>query len=495
MKFWITGVVLSLAVAHPAWADAPIIDAAKAGDDANVAALLKAGTDVNTRAADGATALEWAVYRNDVDLAKRLIRARADVKLANNYGATPMSLAATTANVEMLKLLLDAGADVESPNADGQTALMIVARTNHVDAAKLLIDHGADVNAKEHWREQSPIIWAAAQSQPEMVKFLAAHGADVNAHSVVNHWKRHNTAEPRQQHRPTGGFTALMYAARQNCIACAKALVDAGADINLPNPDGVTPLGMATLNARYDLAAYLLSAGADPNRWDIWGRAPLYNVVDYNTLPIGGRSDRPPLDDTSGLQLIEILLKAGANPDMQLKLLPPERNLRQDRAGDHMLTVGTTPLIRAAKAGDAGATRLLLQYKADPNLPNSLGISPLMSAAGIGSIRLDTRGVYRNEKDGIEVLKLLLAAGADINATDNGGQTALYGAASWGWNDMVSYLVAQGASLKTIDKEGHNVIDAALGKAGGPVRLGIAPQVHEDTAELLKKLIQEKAQL
>ena len=125
MKFWITGVVLSLAVAHPAWADAPIIDAAKAGDDANVAALLKAGTDVNTRAADGATALEWAVYRNDVDLAKRLIRAGADVKLANNYGATPMSLAATTANVEMLKLLLDAGADVESPNADGQTALMI----------------------------------------------------------------------------------------------------------------------------------------------------------------------------------------------------------------------------------------------------------------------------------------------------------------------------------------------------------------------------------
>jgi ankyrin repeat protein len=118
-----------------------------------------------------------------------------------------------------------------------------------------------------------------------------------------------------------------------------------------------------------------------------------------------------------------------------------------------------------------------------------------MSAAGIGSIRLDTRGVYRNEKDGIEVAKLLLAAGADINATDDGGQTALYGAASWGWNDMVTYLVERGASLTTIDDEGHNVVDAATGKAGGPVRLGIAPQIHEDTAALLKKLIADKARL
>ena len=486
---------LILLGSSPAWADAPLIEAAKSGDDAAAFTLIDRGTDVNVRAADGATALQWAAYRDDVDLANRLIKAGADVKLVNNYGATAMSVAATTANVEMLKLLLDAGADVESPNADGQTALMIVARTDRIDAAALLLKRGAKVNATEKWRGQSALIWAAAECQPEMVRLLASHGADLDAHSMVNDWKRHNSAEPREQHRPTGGFTPLLYAAREGCLDAASELVRAGADINLPNPDGITPLLMATLNARWDLAGYLLSAGADPNRWDVWGRTPLYSTVDYNTIPVGGRPDRPSMDKTTALDLIEMLLKAGANPDMQLKVLPPFRDLRQDRAGDRMLTVGTTPLIRAAKSGDAAAIKLLLAYKADPNLPNSLGITPLMSAAGIGSWRLDNRGVYRNEPDGIASAKLLVDAGADLSASDENGQTVLFGAAQWGWNDMVTYLVQKGANVMAVDAKGFNLVDAALGKAGGPVRFGIAPDVHEDTARLIEALIAKNAGL
>src|SRR6185312_9995025 len=202
------------------------------------------------------------------------------------------------------------------------------------------------------------------------------------------------------QNRPSGGFTALLLAAREGCVACAEILVTKGkADINLADPDSITPLNMALLNGRWDLAASLIKLGANVNRWDTWGRAPLYSAVDYNTTPRGGRPDRPSGDATTGLQVEEMLLKAGANPDMQLKLFPPYRSLGQDRGGDGMLTVGTTPLIRAAKAGDAASMRLLLSHGAMPDLPNELGITPLMAASGVGSTTIDTRGRFRNEQE------------------------------------------------------------------------------------------------
>ena len=196
-----------------------------------------------------------------------------------------------------------------------------------------------------------------------MVKELIARGADVNARSMVNDWERQVTSEPRAIHRPAGGLTPLLYAAREGCVECVKHLVAGKADLNLPDPEGITPLIMAVTNGHFDTGAYLLSAGADPNKWDWWGRTPLYEAVDLNTLPHGGRPDLPSTDQTTSLKMIELLLDAGANPNTQLKLLPPYRSVGADRGADGMLTIGTTPLLRAAKGLDAPAIALLSEAR------------------------------------------------------------------------------------------------------------------------------------
>src|SRR2546427_6121515 len=474
----------------------PLVDAVKSGDKAAVLALLQQKVNVNMAEPDGTTALHWAVEREDLDLVDRLIKASANVNAKNDYGATPMSEAALSGNVKIMEKLLDAGADVEAANSDGQTALMIVARTSNVEAVRSLLRHGADVNAKEQWREQTALMWAAAEKQPAMVKELVTHGADVNARSHVNDWQIQVTAEPRAIYRPAGGFTPLLYAAREGCLGCAKSLVEGGADINMTDPEGSTPLLMSLLNANFDVAAYLIQKGANVNKWDWYGQTPLYAAVDLNTLPHGGRPDRPSLDETSSLQIIEQLLAAGANPNAQLKLGPPFRNIRNDRGLDRIIGIGTTPLIRAAKALDAPAVRLLLEKGANIHLSNVAGITPTMAAAGVGSVDADTRGIYTTEdvqQRSIETLELLLKAGGEINAKENGrGLTPLHEAARWGWNDVVKYLVDHGADLNAKDNRGMTPVDSAMGKAGGNSRGGARIDIHQDTADLLKKLMAAK---
>jgi len=468
----------------------PLLDAARDGNREAALKLLDERADANDRSSDGTTVLHWAAHNGDAELVKRLLKAGANARAVNDYGASPMSEAAERGDAAILDQLLQAGADVESPNAEGQTALMTVARTNHVDAATVLLKHKANVNAREQWRGQTALMWAAAQGQPEMVQLLIKHKADVNARSDVRVWARKVTAEPRPQNRPSGGFTALLLAAREGCVACAEILVTKGkADINLADPDSITPLNMALLNGRWDLAASLIKLGANVNRWDTWGRAPLYSAVDYNTTPRGGRPDRPSGDRTTGLEVIEMLLQKGANPNMQLKLFPPYRSLGQDRGGDSMLTVGTTPLIRAAKAGDNGAVKLLLAHGALPNLPNSLGITPLMAAAGIGSTTIDIRARFRNEDQCIEAGKQLVASGANVNASNENGQTALHGAALWGWTKYVQFLADSGADLEAKDRGGMRALEVALGKNSGTGRGGLsAAEPHPETAALLQKL-------
>jgi uncharacterized protein len=471
-----------------AWAEGTLVDAAKSGDDAAAIALLKQHVDVNVPESDGTTALHWAVYRNDEALVDQLIKAGAKVNAANQFNSTPMSEAAITGNVKVIDSLLKAGADPESPNADGQTALMVLARTSNVEAAKALLKHKANVNAVEQWRGQSALMWAAGQSQPEMVKLLK-HGAQVDARSIVNNWQRQVTAEPRAQARPAGGLTPLLYASRQGCLECVKALVDARADVNLADPEGVTPLIVAVNNFHFDVGAHLLKHGANPNKWDWWGRTPLYGAVDLNTLPHGGRPDRISLDQTTSLQMIAMLLDAGANPNAQLKLFPPYRALGPDRGADLMLTIGATPLLRAAKAGDTPAVKLLLAHGANPNLPNIYGTTPIMAAAGLSSNEIDTRGRFKTEAEAVETINLLAKAGADVNAHETrSGQTALHGAALWGWNDVVNALVANNGDLNSKDKKGMTPLDSALGKAGGHGRGGTRVEVHDTTAALIRDL-------
>jgi ankyrin repeat protein len=485
------GLLLAGALLSPgAFASEDLLAAARGNDAAAVARLLKGGADATQKSDDGTTALHWAAYNGDEAMVAALIKAGAGVDARNDYGSTPLLEAAERGSVGTIRMLLKARADVESANQEGQTALMTVARTGNTEAAKLLLKAGAKVDAVEAWRGQTALMWAAAQSQPAMVRLLIKSGAQVDARATVRHWARRVTAEPRPQNRPLGGFTALLLAAREGCADCARELVAGGADINLTDPDNITPLLLATLNARFDVAAYLIEAGADVNRWDTWGRAPLYSAIDYNTTPRGGRPDRPSADRTTALEVAKRLLERGANPNMQLKLFPPYRSLGQDRGGDSMLTVGTTPLIRAAKSGDVEAVRLLLEHRALPDLANSLGITPLMAAAGIGSTTIDIRGRFRDEKRCIEAGKLLVAAGAKLDATRDNGQTALHGAAQWGWNQYVRFLADAGAKLDVKDRSGATPLDIATGKAGGTGRAGVAgTEAHEETAQLLRELL------
>jgi ankyrin repeat protein len=187
-----------------------------------------------------------------------------------------------------------------------------------------------------------------------------------------------------------------------------------------------------------------------------------------------------------------MLLEAGAHPNLQLKLLPPYRNLGADRGVDRMLTIGVTPLLRAAKALDAPAVAALVKHGARLDIPNNQGITPVMAAAGMGSVDADTRGVYTTEdtpQRSIATLDILLKAGADVNSADPRGQTPLHAAAFWGWNSTVEYLVAHGAKLDAKDNRGLTAVEFALGKGGGNSRGNQRVDVHEDTAALLKKLM------
>ncbi|HEY8518961.1 MAG TPA: ankyrin repeat domain-containing protein [Gammaproteobacteria bacterium] len=493
----------ALWLAASATAADPLLDAARANDTQAALAALAAGADANVAAPDGTTALHWAAYHANVELVERLLAAGADPNAANEYGSRPLSEAAVAGSAPVIDRLLDAGAEVDAPGADGQTALMIVARSSNVDAARLLLERGANVNAREQWRQQTALMWAAAQRQPDMVKLLVEHGADVDARSAVNHWPRQVSGEARRMYRPTGGLTPLLLAAREGCKECARHLVEAGANPNLGDPKNVTPLFVAIDNLHFDTAKYLIEAGADPNRWDWWGRTPLYAAVDMNTLPHGGRPDRLSTDETTSLELIEMLLARGANPNLQLKLIPPYRSIVDDRGCDSMLTTGATPLLRAAKTFDVPAMRLLIEHGALLELPNEDGITPLMAAAGYGSVECDPRGYgpgiphYTTpdvQEKAIQALEVLIAAGANVNAHTtrdsrfrSAGQTALFGAAIWGWNDVVEYLVAHGARIDVADSRGRTPVDAALGRAGGRGR-GQTAQPNPETAKLLEEL-------
>jgi ankyrin repeat protein len=482
----LAAVLLPIGMARAA--PASLVAAAEANDHTAALALLDQGADVKARSPDGTTALHWAVHNADADLVQRLIKAGADLSAANDFGATALSEAAIIADTAILKLLITAGVDVDAPNAEGQTALMVVARTGNVEAAQLLLSHGAKVNATEQWGGQSALMWAAAQKQPEMIKFLLARGADPNARGVVRDWQRRVTAEGRPKNMNHGGFTPLLYAAREGCVQCVKYLLQGRAKIDLQDPDGLTPLVLALINMRFDTATELIRDGADVNRWDFYGRTPLYVAIDMNTLPTGGRPDLPSIDQTAGLQVAEMLLKAGANPNAQLKLRPPYRNGVFDRGGDEVLSTGATPLLLAAKVGDVPAVKLLLQYHALVDLPNSRGVTPLMTAAGMGHSFNPTRGRYKSDQEAAECVKLIQQAGGSVNAHAMEGMTALHSAAEHGWDETVKLLAADGADLQPKDALGMTPIDRAAGKHP---RAFLEPEHvrHEETIALLKGYI------
>ena len=309
-----------------------------------------------------------AASNDDAAQVRQLLKAGANPNVRNKLDTTPLLEAAFHSNLEIIEALLDAGADPNVAGADGQTPLMLVARGTNVVAAKMLLGKGANPKARESQRQQTALMWAAANSQGPMTRLLVEVGADVDAKTATDLMTPLVSGEPRAQPRSPGGMTALMFASREGCLDCVAAMIEKGAAVNLPDPEGVTPLLWAIWNTRFDVAKYLIEHGADVNRWDWWGRTPLYLAVDYVTLPHGGRPDQPSLDETLPIEIVRLLLEKGADPNPQLKMTAPLRATGNDRGLDPMLSPGTTPLIRAAKAMDVESMKALLEHGADISL-------------------------------------------------------------------------------------------------------------------------------
>jgi ankyrin repeat protein len=378
---------------------------------------------------------------------------------------------------------------------------MTAARSGHLEAARMLIAHGAVVDAREQWRGQTALMWAAAEGHPDMIRELASHGADVNARSTTQQWERQVTAEPREKWLPPGGLTPMLFASRQGCVECVRVLASLGADLNATDQDGISPMVSAIINGHFDVAGALLEKNADPNIADATGRTPLYSAVDMNTVPDSNRPAPHVVEnEMSAMDLIAALLDHGANPNARLKKQQPYRT-KVDRGSDTMLGAGTTPFLRAARAGDAAAMRLLLKRGADPKIATGSdipvdvsqparrapgGINPLMAAAGLGSKEEDTVGRKKTERQSVEAIQVCLEAGVDINAVDGRGQTALYGAALQGYDEVVKFLLAHGAKLDIKDQRGFTALDAAEGKAGGFGFGGGSANPHPATAKILR---------
>jgi ankyrin repeat protein len=483
---------LFLAMAWSALAAPSLVDAVKSGDKTTATSLIKQKSGINTPEADGTTPLQWAVRNGDQDLADQLLKAGADVKAANRYGVTAIYLACLNGDSAMIEQLLKAGADANAVSTEGETALMTAARAGDPASVKVLLDHDAKVDAKESWHGETALMWAAAEKHTAVMKELIAHGADVNARSAANKWERQTTSEPREKWLPMGALTPLMFAARQACIDCEKILLDAGADKNAVDPDGISSMLLAIINGHYDAAEFLLAQGADPNLADKTGRTALYSAVDYHTPPQSNRPAPKELDsEYPSLDLVKDLLAHNANVNAQLKTQQPYRT-KLDRGDDTMLTTGTTPLIRAAKAGDTEVVKLLLDKGADTKLATRNGINPLMAAAGLGTKEEDTTGRRKTEEDAIATIDLCLKAGADVNAVDSKGDTAMHGAAQKGYDKVIQFLADHGAKVDLKDKQGKTPLDAALGRTGGLGFDGTAGELHSSTAELLQKLAAAK---
>jgi ankyrin repeat protein len=456
-----------------------LADRIQSGDRNAALAMIASGADVNKAQPDGTTPLHWAAYRVDRELVQTLLKKGAKADVANRYGASPLAEAARVANVDLVGMLLEAGANANGSNEDGQTALMLAARTGNVAVAELLVKHGADVNQRERFKDQSAVMWAAGENRPEMVAFLVSKGADLSIRAKSTDWPTQISNEPRVQYRPTGGLTPLLYAARAGCMGCVKTMLDAGADVDRPNPDGMTPMMMALDNGNPAVARYLLDHGANPHTWDWWGRTPLYVAINMR----GGLDGRAGRRSPESLDLIKALLEAGVNPNAQLAFKEPSRGGRDNRFRDDLLTTGATPLLRAAQTYDTDVVRLLLTHGAEVDLPNASGVTPFMAAAGIGTRTGNSafgNGPPENVEDlSIETMEILRTAGADVNAriadvtsltariartntmTGRQGQTSLFLAAEFGRAKVARYLLDHGARVDVMDDSGKTPIEMA----------------------------------
>ena len=471
-----------------------LVQAVKEANTSAVRTLVQQGADVNAAAADGTTALHWAAHLDNLDAVDVLIRAGARVQTANRYGATPLWEACVNGNAAMIERLLEAGADPNTSMAEGDTALMTAARSGNVVAVKRLLAHGADVNAREHWKGQTALMWAAARNNAAVVQVLIEAGADIKART------KYRAAVPapviptpagaarstrgngvNQDVTRQAGFTPLLFAVRAGALDATRALVKAGASPNETLTDGTSALVLAVGGTHYELAAFLLDQGADPNA-GAQGWTALHQVI-WTRRPNTGSNNPPPVsrDSLDSLAFVKKLLTKGANINAQVTKDVDIVIIGRRRYSD----VGATPFWVAAETLDLPMMRLLAANGADPLRPNVNGTTPLVAAAGIG---IEMPGENPGTPALVaEAVKLALELGADPKAVDVNGNTALHGVAIWGSNTAVRLLVTAGAKLDVFNKCGWLPWHIANGVAYDGNIIGD----HPDTANLLRELMEE----
>jgi uncharacterized protein len=448
--------------------------AARDGEVTAVRAQLAAGADANQLESDGSSALLWAAYQSSEELVALLLANGADPNRANEFGVTPLLQASRNGDVETMRALLDGGAEVARAVRDGETPLMAAARTGNTDAVQLLLERGSDPNGVETLGGQTALMWAAAEGHLGIVDALLRAGADPNLKSRTSELTKRS---PRTDF-PSGGFTALMWAARDGQEEMVRRLIDAGADVNLTNGDGATAMMLAIVNDRYDMAATLLTLGASANDGSLWYATEMRDAPTDWRARDGSRLRPDHPNNLTGLDLIERLLAAGADPNKPFTGQMHNASMCCDTKG------AGTPFYRAAVAADVDSMRLMIAHGADlewnpkpvegaPPMPfgDTTGLTPLMvainggkgllMAGGPGDIRESKVGIWREpgDRDPANAVKLLLEAGANPNTVSPKGDTALHIAAHDGKLGPLRELVAGGADSNARNKEGKTALE------------------------------------
>ena len=466
---------------------AELVAAAKSGDARAVSALLARKANVNAAEADGTTALHWAVRNDNAAIVDALLRAGANPNASNRYGVTPLPLAATNGNAAMVETLLKAGASPQSAMGAGETALMAAARTGSLESVKALLARGADVNASEQAFGQTALMFAAIENHPAVVQTLVEAGANVNATSAVLvtpelKLPKNFVTDGARGSFPKGGMTALHLAARQGSIDAVRALVKAGAKIDQPQPEGITPLIMAIFNAHYETAKELVELGANPNLGDSSNRTPLYMAVDMHTLEwLFSRPTPRPSGTMDSVDLVKYLLARGVDRNPRLTKRPPPIGIGGS-GHNASLTVGATPLMKAASTSDVELIRILLDAGADPFLTTEEHTTPLMMAAGLNWRDIGSLGT---DEESLQAIRIFMEKGLDINAFNDVGQTAMHGAAQRGSIPVLRFLLEQGAKPTVKNNRGRTPLDEAAGDEG---LNGERRQARPEAVAMLSKL-------
>jgi ankyrin repeat protein len=458
--------------------------------------------EVNAIGPDGTTALHWAVRADDLKKVEALITAHANVKAADRYGITPLNLAAVNGNAVIMKKLLDAGADPNAVDLTGETVLMTAARTGSPEAIKLLLDRGANANAVDPEFAQTALMLAVRENHPAAVKALIEREAALNVRTRVGPTpafrppckgtgcgsegvgiNRGGIPDRGQRAAINGGMTALLYAARDGRLEEARLLVGAKSQIQLADPNEITPLLMAILNGHLDVATFLLDQGADINAADFWGRTPLWAAVDLRNMDLDHGVDKG-VDRAPAFDFIKLLLDHGATVNARTKEYHPGRRWLYSLGDVSWVDMtGQTPFLRAALSGDTKVMRLLLERGADPNIPTLAGTTALMAAAGVNWTVAQT---YTVSKEALmEAIKICLEHGADVNATNSMGLTAVMGAANRGSDDLIKFLVEKGARLDVKDATGRTPVSWAE----GVFLASVGAERKPSTVDLLQKLM------